>query len=84
MKIDKSFVDDVLTDSNNASIVRTILSLAATLDLSVVAEGVETRAQRDFLADCGCRGFQGYLFSRPVPVEQLPDVLPFDGASSGY
>jgi diguanylate cyclase (GGDEF)-like protein/PAS domain S-box-containing protein len=84
LKIDKSFVDDVLTDSNNASIVRTILSLATTLDLSVVAEGVETRAQRDFLADCGCRGFQGYLFSRPVPVEQLPDVLPFDGASSGY
>jgi diguanylate cyclase (GGDEF)-like protein/PAS domain S-box-containing protein len=71
LKIDQSFVRDVLTDSNGAAIARTILSLARSLDLSVVAEGVETSGQRDFLLSCGCKAFQGYFFGRPVAVEHL-------------
>lgn len=68
MKIDRSFVRDVLTSDNDAAIVRTIVALAHNLNLNVIAEGVETEAQRDFLADLGCRAFQGYFFSRPLPI----------------
>ena len=71
LKIDQSFVRDVLKDPNDAVIARTILSLAQSLDLTVVAEGVETEGQRTFLLNSGCKAFQGYLFGRPVPVEQL-------------
>jgi diguanylate cyclase (GGDEF)-like protein/PAS domain S-box-containing protein len=75
LKIDQSFVRDVLTDSNDAVIARTIMNLAHSLDLSVVAEGVETTGQRDFLLKNGCKAFQGYLFGRPMPVEQLDLTL---------
>ncbi len=71
LKIDQSFVRDVLSDPNDATIARTILNLAQSLDLGVVAEGVETRGQLDFLLRSGCKAFQGYLFGRPVPVDQL-------------
>ncbi len=71
LKIDQSFVRDVLTDPNDAAIVRTILALARSMDLVAVAEGVETEGQRQFLLDNGCWAFQGYLFSRPVPVHEL-------------
>jgi diguanylate cyclase (GGDEF)-like protein/PAS domain S-box-containing protein len=62
IKIDQSFVRDVLADANDAAIVRTILALGQILGLEVIAEGVEVEAQRDFLARHGCHGYQGYLF----------------------
>lgn len=62
IKIDQSFVRDVLVDPNDAAIVRTILALGEILGLDVIAEGVEVEAQRDFLARHGCHGYQGYLF----------------------
>jgi len=71
LKIDQSFVRDVLTDPNDAAIVRTILALANSLDLVAVAEGVETEGQREFLLANDCRVFQGYLFGRPMPVREL-------------
>jgi EAL domain-containing protein (putative c-di-GMP-specific phosphodiesterase class I) len=73
LKIDRSFVRDVLTDSNDAAIARTIVALGQSLGLSVIAEGVETENQRDFLANNGCMSYQGYFFSPPVPLEAFEE-----------
>jgi diguanylate cyclase (GGDEF)-like protein/PAS domain S-box-containing protein len=69
LKIDQSFVQDIISDSNDAAIARTIVALGQSLGLSVIAEGVETEAQRDLLAHSGCHAYQGYFFSRPLPLE---------------
>ena len=62
-------VRDVLDDPNDATITKTIVALAHSLGLDVIAEGVETEAQRDFLIRSGCKAYQGYLFSRPLPID---------------
>ena len=71
LKIDQSFVRDVLTDPNDAAIARTIVLLGQSLGLSVIAEGVETDGQRQFLADNGCEAYQGYFFSKPLPIDRF-------------
>jgi EAL domain-containing protein (putative c-di-GMP-specific phosphodiesterase class I) len=69
LKIDQSFVRDVMSDPNDATLVRAILTLGDSLGLAVIAEGVETEARHAFLAAHGGRDYQGYLFGRPVPLE---------------
>lgn len=68
LKIDRSFICDVLTDANSETIVRTVIALGQSMGMTVIAEGVETEAQRGFLADNGCLRYQGYLFGRPMPL----------------
>ena len=75
LKIDRSFVKDVLSDPNDAAIARMIIRLAQSLELRVLAEGVETREQRDWLEREGCGHYQGYWFGRPAPAAQLLQQL---------
>mgnify|MGYP001584776976 FL=1 len=69
LKIDRAFVREVTTNRNDAAITRAIVMLAKSLRLRIVAEGIETHAQADFLWHAGCELMQGYLFSEPVPAD---------------
>lgn len=75
LKIDQSFIRDMVADKCNEAIVRAILMIASSLDLGVIAEGVETPEQISLLQSCGCTEAQGYYFSRPVSEEELKDLL---------
>ncbi len=75
LKIDRSFVRDVPQDADDSAITTAIVLLAQSLKLEVIAEGVETEAQRDFLLGLGCHQMQGYLFSRPLPAEDIEALL---------
>ena len=75
IKIDQSFVRDITTDSSDAVMVKTIINMADNFGLNVIAEGVETEAQLAYLRDNGCMAFQGYLFSKPVPLEDFEALL---------
>ncbi|WP_293715025.1 EAL domain-containing protein, partial [Thiolapillus sp.] len=74
LKIDRSFVSDIVDDPNDAVLVETIIVMAKHLGLRTIAEGVETREVLAFLEEKGCHNFQGYLFSRPVPFQALMDM----------
>lgn len=69
LKIDRSFVCDLLTDSSSQTIVRSVIALAQSMGMNVIAEGVETQAQQEFLLNNGCMQFQGYLFSKPLSLQ---------------
>lgn len=75
LKIDKSFVMDLLTDSNDRAITQTIIAMATHLQMQIIAEGVEDAAIMDLLTDMGCTHFQGYYFSRPVSAENCAQLL---------
>ena len=75
LKIDASFVHDIVTDPSDTAIVQTIIGMAQNLGLDVIAEGVETEAQRQALARLDCPSFQGYLFARPLPLAQFEQWL---------
>lgn len=78
LKIDRSFVCEVLSDANDAAIARTVVALGMSLGLAVIAEGVETEAQRAFLASNNCYAYQGFLFSRPLPLDRFEEFVAQD------
>ncbi len=75
LKIDKSFIDDLPSSQESISIVKAIISLAKTFNLSITAEGVENKEQLDFLVEQECDEIQGYYFSKPLPLEELKKLL---------
>jgi len=75
LKIDRSFVSDIVTDAGDKAIVTTIVAMAHSLDIAVIAEGVETQAQSQLLQDLGCKQFQGYLFGKPVGADEFDALL---------
>jgi len=75
LKIDQSFVRNMAFNNHDSAIIRTILALGKNLDLNVIAEGVETEVQREYLANYGCLIFQGYLFGRPIPADKFRQSL---------
>ncbi|ARU49955.1 Phytochrome-like protein cph2 [Sulfurospirillum diekertiae] len=82
LKIDKSFIDNIPGEKNNEMVTRTIIAMGEGMEINVIAEGVETQVQKEFLLANGCQFFQGYLFSRPLPDEELEAFLDENGKLS--
>jgi EAL domain-containing protein (putative c-di-GMP-specific phosphodiesterase class I) len=80
LKIDQSFIRQITTIPDETTVVRAIISMGQNLDLRVIAEGVETQDQFEFLKAHGCNEAQGYYFSRPVPAEQFAKLLRVNGS----
>ena len=75
LKIDQSFICDIATNASDKAIVRTVIAMAQSLNLSVISEGVESQAQVQHLLNLGCKHFQGFLFGKPVPISQFDAML---------
>jgi EAL domain-containing protein (putative c-di-GMP-specific phosphodiesterase class I) len=75
IKIDQTFVSNITSDKSDKAIVHTIIAMAQSMDLDVIAEGMETEEQRQLLMDKGCTNFQGFLFGKPMPIEQFEAFL---------
>jgi hypothetical protein len=75
LKIDRSFIRNLLVDGTDAAITKMIIGLAQSMNIEIIAEGVETKVQHDFLVRNGCRIYQGYLFSAPLPQEAFEKLL---------
>jgi len=80
LKINQSFFRELTDDGNNKSIIHTIIAMAQSLNLDIIAEGVETEEQREFLENTGCVRYQGYLFGKPVPISQFNSMLEIQSA----
>jgi EAL domain-containing protein (putative c-di-GMP-specific phosphodiesterase class I) len=83
LKIDRSFIADIPEKLGDMAITSAIVSLGRTLDLEVVAEGVETEEQARFLENAGCELLQGYLFARPLPSSEIESLIAGTGAKAG-
>jgi EAL domain-containing protein (putative c-di-GMP-specific phosphodiesterase class I) len=78
LKIDAAFVRNLSKKGNDATIARTIITMGREMAMNVIAEGVETVEQREFLEIHGCQAYQGYLFSRPLPLEEFEEFVKRD------
>ncbi len=84
LKIDRSFINEIRPNSSEKKMLGSIISLVQNMDMEIVAEGVETREQFQYLLNCGCDNIQGYLTSRPVPEEDVPEIIHKDIDGTGF
>jgi len=75
LKIDQSFINDLPDDEEDATITKSVIALAQSLNLKVIAEGVETEAQKNFLVENGCKNIQGYFYGEPMQVAEMEGVF---------
>ena len=75
LKIDQSFIRDLPDDEEDVGITKAVIALAKSLNLRIIAEGVETKAQKDFLVKNGCNNIQGYFYSKPIPADEMEVLL---------
>jgi EAL domain-containing protein (putative c-di-GMP-specific phosphodiesterase class I) len=78
LKIDQAFIRELPSDEEDAAIAKAVIALAHSLNLKVIAEGVESKEQRDFLLENGCENCQGYFYSKPLPAKEFEDLLKSD------